>query len=98
MLYEIPLQSNSQTFPININSVVLNLTIIWRSSQYILDIADSTGTPIVQGIALTTGANLLEQYAYLNLPGSWWVISDDGLLTPPTYSDLGQTVHLMVSV
>lgn len=98
MIYEIPLQPKSQAFPININGTTLNLTFIWRASQYVMDIADSTNTPILQGIALTTGANLLEQYQYLGLPGAWYIISDDGLLNVPTYSDLGVTVHLMVVI
>ena len=96
-IQEIPLVPNSQQQPIIINNTTYNISVIWRDPfGYFLDILDSTNTPLIQGIPLVTGCDLLGQVKYLNIPGQWIVVSDDGTLTPPTYSNLGITTHLMV--
>ncbi len=93
---EIPLTAVPQSFSISLNSVIYNLTIVWntQSTSWTLDIADVNSNPILQGIPLITGADLLEQYAYAGIGGSLYVQSDGDQTAVPTFSNLGTTGHL----
>jgi len=61
---------------------------------WVLDIADVSSDPIVQGIPLVTGCDLLAQYAYLGIPGQLVVQTDGSPDTMPTYANLGTNSHL----
>jgi hypothetical protein len=96
-VFEIPLSGQSQTFNIVLASVTYQLTLTWRnagSCGWILDIADSSGNPLIQGIPLVTGADLLAQYRYLGFTGSLVVKTDADPDAVPTYDNLGSTSHL----
>lgn len=90
--YEIPLTPDPQTFTITLSGVDYRLTVQYRKAGgagWILDIADSNDNPLVSGIPLVTGTDLLGQYAYLGFGGRLWV---QGAATPddvPTFDDLG---------
>lgn len=96
--YEIPLvPSQNQKLTISLNGVQYTLIFNWVDADqggWTVDIMDSTDAPIIQGIPLITGADLLAQYAYLNLGGQLLVQSDAILTDVPTYSNLGQGSHL----
>ena len=89
--YKIPATNEPQTFSIVLAGVNYQLTTTWNyeANSWTLDIADSQGNPIVNGIALVAGADLLGPYAYLNFGGSLFVLSDSGNYAIPTFSDLG---------
>lgn len=94
--FEIPLTPAPQTFNVSLVGVQYQFTLQWRDDPnggWVLDIADSSGNPIVVGTPLVTGVNLLEQYAYLGLNFELWV-QTDAADTPPTYTNLGITSHL----
>lgn len=93
--YEIPLTPNAQTFDVSLGGIDYNMRLIWNSISacWVLDIADASNNPLVRGIPLVTGANLLGQYAYLGIPGGLTVTVDDGIGVP-TYPGLGSTGHL----
>jgi hypothetical protein len=61
---------------------------------WILDIFDANNSPIVCGIPLVTGIDLLYQYSYLNIGGSLVVATDGNPIIPPTFSNLGTSGHL----
>lgn len=96
--YEVPLSPQSQTFSISLNGSSYNLTLAWRSKDglggWVLELADAANNPLVQGIPLVTGCDLLGQYAYLGIGGGLWVLTDGNSLTIPTYSNLGSLSHL----
>lgn len=95
--FEIPLTPNAQHFLVSLAGTQYEFTLQWRDAAqggWILDIADSAGNPIVSGVPLITGANLLEQYAYLGIGGELWVQSDVDAGAVPTYQNLGSTSHL----
>jgi Domain of unknown function (DUF6983) len=96
--YEIPLTPQAQTFSISLNGTTYNLTLMWRSVDslggWVLDVADASNNPIVQGIPLVTGCDLLRQYRYLGFGGGLWVLTDGDATAIPTYTNLGQTSHL----
>ena len=58
-----------------------------------LDIGEPNGTPIISGIPLVTGINLLAQYQHL-IVGSLFVLSDVETWAVPGFSDLGVSSHL----
>lgn len=102
-VYLIPISSSiSQTFSINLNSTVYFLNIIWRdapafaldSAGWFLDIVNTIGIPIIQGLALVPEQNLLEQYEYLQLGFDLYLQGDGTVQGNPTYSDLGQNYFL----
>ena len=97
-IFEIPLSGASAAFQTTILNVVYTFTLQWRNAAglWYLDIADASGNPIVNGIPLITGADLLAQYKHLGFGFQLWVQSD---VTPdalPTYENLGTSSHLYV--
>lgn len=93
---EIPLIASAQSFSISLNAVLYNLTVVWntQSQSWTLDLADTNNVPLLQGIPLVTGCDLLEQYAYIGIGGSLYVQSDGDQTAVPTFVDLGSTGHL----
>lgn len=92
--FEIPLISQPQTLSVTLSGVAYQLSIAWNapSQTWMLDIADITGNPIVRGIALVPGCDLLGQYDYLGFVGGLVVFTDDGTL--PTFDNLGSNAAL----
>lgn len=94
---EIPLLSTPQVFNITLAGVTYRMTLIWRDGDqggWVLDIADQDSNPIVCGIPLITGADLLAQYGYLGIGGQLVVQTDHDVNTVPTFENLGDTSHL----
>lgn len=89
---EIPLTADPQTFKITLGKIDYRLTVQYRNAGgagWILDVADEDGNPMVSGIPLVTGVDLLGQCAYLGFGGRLWV---QGAADPddvPTFDDLG---------
>lgn len=93
---EIPLINQQQTLSVNLKGIQYQLRVTWNSpsSCWILDISDDAGVGIAQGIALTSGADLLEQLEYLGLGGALVAQTDGNVYLPPSFSSLGITGHL----
>lgn len=94
---EIPLSPQAQTFGITLAGRPLAMTLKFMEAGgagWILDIADSRGNPLVGGIPLVTGHDLLEQYAYLGLGGQLFVSTNGDPDAVPTYANLGVASHL----
>jgi hypothetical protein len=64
--------------------------------MWMLDIADTGETPILQGVPMVTGADLLAAYRYLAAlpPGQLGVATDGAPNAPPTFNNLGIASHL----
>jgi len=77
-------------------AVNINYSVAWNqaASCWVIDISDSSGNPLVQGIPLVCGADLLGQYGYLGLGGELIVQTDNSPDTPPTFTNLGASGHL----
>lgn len=93
---EIPLQPIDQEFrvPLGGLSYVLRLTWNQYASAWILDIASDTTAPLVSGIPLITGVNLLDPFPYLGIAGGLYVQSDADPQRVPGVLDLGVSGHL----
>ncbi len=92
--YQVPLTPTPQTFSMVLpNGLTYNFRLIFNFTPnpcWLLDIADANGNPLVCGIPLVTGADLLAQYAYLGLACKMWCSS------LPTFANLGVTAFLML--
>lgn len=95
-LVEIPLTANNQSFSVTINDVDYQMSVIWRETLWSLDINDANADPVALALPLITGADLLAQYAYLNLGFSLIVLCDKVGQENPTQDDLGTYSHLYV--
>ena len=94
--YEIPLQAQNQTLTVSLGGTSYNLRVYWCDfvSCWILDINDASGVPILNGRAMVTGCDLLEQFQYLAI-GSLIVVSDGpDPFAAPTFDNLGIASHL----
>jgi hypothetical protein len=93
--YLIPLLVGSpQTLQIVLGALTYQLTFLYRNDPggfncWSLDIADISGNPIVQGIAVVTGADLLAQYRHLGFTGSLVVATTSNPDAIPTFANLG---------
>jgi len=94
--YEVPLTNAPQTFAITLAGVQYQFTVKWcgPAACWTLDIADSSGNPLIGSIPLVTGTDLLGQYAYLGIGGGLEVQSDVNLYDVPDFNSLGISGHL----
>jgi hypothetical protein len=95
--YEIPLSPRPQRMTLNLGGSIYQLRFGFANEAeggWFMDIADSLGNPMVTGIPLVTGADLLAQYRYLGIPGRLWVTTDGAPNAVPTYANLGSAGHL----
>jgi hypothetical protein len=93
---EIPLSPDNQQFRIQLSGTTYTLRIIWRDAAgWIMDVQDSGGAPLLSGVPLVTGNNLLEQYPQLGINGAIVVVTDNGAPAEPTKTNLGTYSHLI---
>lgn len=96
----IPLQVGTpQTFSVQLGGVTYQLTFLYRNDPggqggWTLDIADAANNPIVQGIPLVTGADLLAQYRHLGFTGKLIVQTTSNPDAVPTFANLGNDGRL----
>lgn len=93
--YEIPLTAEAQQFTIAMVGKSYWLVVRWcpPALAWTLDINDADRNPLVTGLHLVTGADLLAQFGYLGFGGELRVQTDHDLDTPPTATNLGDTSH-----
>lgn len=94
---EIPLVPQNQAFSITLAGALYKVAIIWRAGCWYMDLSDSSNSLIAGSIPLVTGADLLEQYAYLGLGFSLFVVCDADGQDYPTENDLGIGSHLIIA-
>ncbi len=90
--YSVPLTPQPQRFTVVLSGVTYTFTIQYRNTLmggWVLDIGDANNNPLIQGIPLVTGANLLAQYAYLGFVGALWVQTLSNPDAVPTFQNLG---------
>jgi len=56
---------------------------------WLVDLSDANGAPLILGIPLTTGSDLLEQYKHLGFVGGLWCSTDGDPDAQPTFQTLG---------
>ena len=97
--YEIPLSPTPQQFRIALGPNEYELRFTYQNvpeGGWVMDITDSvTSEPLVCGVPLVTGADLLAQYAYLGIPGALYATTDGNPDAKPVFANLGTTAHLL---
>lgn len=96
-VFEIPLTPGTpQRMHISLGGTDYMLNFRWNTiaSLWFMDIADTHEVPILQSISLVTGANLLAQYGYTGIPGSFVCQGAGNPDNPPDFNTLGVTSHL----
>jgi hypothetical protein len=98
--YRIPLKASPQQMTINLPSGTYQLRFLYMDQPeagWIMDMLDSLGNPVVCGIPLITGADLLEQYKYLfQPPFLMFVYTDGDPAAVPTFDNLGTLSNVLV--
>ncbi len=97
-IYEIPFQPVDQKFNVTLGGVFYHMRLMWDDQgdgAWILDINDQTDTPLIHGIPLVGGADLLGQYGYMKFGGYLYCVTDGQPYVPPTKDNLGKNSHLV---
>lgn len=96
-VYEISLVSGAQQFVCALGDQSCRLRLSWHTANmggWFLDILDPvTETPIIAGILLTVGNDLLAPYQHLNL-GHLVALLDTKTTGHPTFDDVGSLLKL----
>jgi hypothetical protein len=96
--YTIPLTNSQQQITISLGGVVYTLTVWFDSNPaancWVMDIGNQNNVPILTGIPLVTGTDLLGQFAYLNFGGKLICQTDFDPDAIPTYQNLGYNSQL----
>lgn len=95
--FEIPLSPEPQRFTVTLGGVDYRLSVQYRNAGgagWVLDIADASNQPLVSGLPLVTGVDLLGQYRHLQFGGRLWVQGAENPDDVPTYDDLGIGSHV----
>jgi hypothetical protein len=92
----VPLLPTPQTLTISLAGVRYQLTVRWNqiNKSWVIDIADNSGNPILTGIPMVTGADLLEQFGYLGFGGKLVAETSSDLFAVPTFANLGNDGQL----
>jgi hypothetical protein len=93
---ELPLSGAPVRYRINLGGA-WTLTFQYRDNDdggWMLDIGDADNAPVLCGIPLVTGSDLLAQYAYLGFTGQLWVRSDGDPDAVPSFFNLGSRSHV----
>ncbi|MBD2816351.1 hypothetical protein ID850_16755 [Xenorhabdus sp. Flor] len=79
-IIEIPLQAENQQFDIQLGGVNYRMRLQWRDcAGWVVDIMHPNSAPIVTGVPLVFGVDILEQHRYLGFNGSLVFYCDNPL-------------------
>jgi hypothetical protein len=89
--FEIPLAPTPQVFTVQLGGTLYNFRIQWcqYAPAWVLDISDVSDNPILRGVPLVTGTDLLAPFSYLNFNGQLIVKTDHCADDVPGFVDLG---------
>ena len=92
---QIPLSNSSEAFSVSLGGAYYNLATRWNAqiNYWTLDISDANNNPIVLGIPMVAGRNLLEPYQTLGFNFALYVMCD-GTQNDPAFTTLGISDNL----
>ena len=99
-VYNVPLTNKNQTLQTSLLGITYILTVRWNAlaNLWYLDINDANNTPILNGVPMTAGVNLLKQFAYLGINGALVAQNVSNPNLPIGEADLGVTGFLLFIV
>lgn len=96
--WTVPLSPRPEQFGITLGSVALMLRVVWRNrggAGWVLDVMDGNEQPLVMGLPLIAGADLLGQHKHIGIPGELWIGGDDGASdVVPSFTNLGSDIKM----
>ena len=94
--FEVPLSATPQKVSVTLGVDTYVMTVRWNKAAqcWVFDLADQEGTDVLTGVPIVTGANLLEQFDYLEFGGALIAQSDSDIDAVPTFTNLGTEGHL----
>jgi hypothetical protein len=96
-IFVIPLTNIPQRFTIELSGVAYIITCKWNpeAPAWVLDFADEASNQVLlTNVPLVAGADLLEQFKHVGIPGKLLVYTDGDEFAPPTLENLGQEANL----
>lgn len=90
--FEFPLTPGAQQMTVPVSDEQFTFRFAWSDSPeggWFIDILRLDGSPLVRGLPLTAGENVLQQFDYLGISGAIYVQTDNDPLVEPTYDNLG---------
>jgi uncharacterized membrane protein len=95
-VFLVPLQPNNQIVQASLAGTLYQLTVRWNdmNQAWMLDLADAIGNPIISGIPMVTGQDLLAPFKYLRIGGQLIVQTTNDTDAVPTLANLGSTGNL----
>jgi hypothetical protein len=96
---EIAVRPVDQFFDVTLGGVRYKMKLQWSAAPtggWVLDIYTDQESPILCGIPLVSGVDLLEQYRYLNIGNGGWLycVTYGDHDAAPTQTNLGTDAHL----
>jgi hypothetical protein len=94
--YEVPLIPAPQAFQIALSAIGYQFEVYWcwPAQCWMANLYDAHSQPLILGLPLTTGVDILGQFVYVGVPGRMVVQTDHNALVPPTFANLGIQSHL----
>lgn len=95
--YKIPFTPQASRMEISLGGLFYVLKTYWNVPMecWVLDIYDDVEKPMVRGIPLVTGADLLQQFEYLGFGGMLLIWSTEGpWYAVPSYDSLGRNSNV----
>lgn len=89
---EFPLRPEAQQIQITLGGIEYTVRFGWGDTAdggWFIDVTDIDGAPLLRGLPLTAGEDVLQQVAYLGIAGEIRVQTDGDDLVEPTYANLG---------
>ncbi|WP_269914789.1 phage baseplate plug family protein [Acinetobacter sp. HY1485] len=90
--FNIPLMATNQRFNVSLGTTTYKLQLIYRVNKWFLDIFDTQNTPLICGLPVVMGDNLLIQHQHI-ISGSLLVMNTNEN-EQQNFTDLGTTITL----
>ena len=90
--FNIPLMATNQRFNVSLGNTTYKLQLIYRVNKWFLDIFDVQNTPLICGLPLVMGDNLLIQHQHV-ISGSLLVMNTNEN-EQQSFTDLGKNITL----
>ena len=89
--FEVPMTPLPQRIAITLAGNPWNLAVYWNDilGVWVLDISDQSQVPVLTGIPIVAGVDLLAQHQHLGFGGSLVVQSDANSFADPTFENFG---------
>nr|WP_257228917.1 hypothetical protein [Acinetobacter sp. YH12255] len=86
------MQVGNQKFNVTLGKTIYKLRLIYRIDEWYLDTLDTSEKPLITGLLLCPGIDLLEQYKHVIPHGLYVTISNPDELS--TFDSLGSKIKL----